>query len=112
MLDLMFLLPTDNKMQIVRDVILQSEKYTKGSYDRNLYVLSADNDDEGNVCDKSCVRIAKERGWKVFSLNNNTWTEYAGSENTGSGLKGDMNNDNKLTITDAVIIVDTILEKE
>lgn len=112
MLELMFQLPTDNKMQVVRDVIMQSEKYTKGSYDRNLYVLSADNDDEQNVCDKSCVRIAKERGWKVFSLNNNTWTEYAGSENTGSGLKGDMNNDNKLTITDAVIIVDTILEKE
>ena len=112
MLDLMFFLPTDSRMHIVRDIIMGLGRAVTGDFDRKLYVISADNDDEQNVCDKSCVRIAKERGWKVFSLNNNTWTEYAGSENTGSGLKGDMNNDNKLTITDAVIIVDTILEKE
>ena len=88
--------------------------HVTGDFDRKLYILSPDYDDEQNVCDKACVRIAKERGWKtfMFSRNDNSWTEYAGSENTGSGLKGDMNNDNKLTITDAVIIVDTILEKE
>ncbi|MCR4809181.1 MAG: BspA family leucine-rich repeat surface protein [Prevotella sp.] len=112
MLDLMFLLTTDTRMQIIRDIILGMGSYATGDFNRNLYVLSPDYDDEKNVCDKACVRIAKERGWKVFCLNNNAWTEYAGSENTGSGLKGDMNNDNKLTITDAVIIVDTILEKE
>lgn len=112
MLDLMFILTTDTRMQIIRDIIMNIGSAATGDFDRKLYVLSADNDDEKNVCDKACVRIANERGWKVFCLNNNAWAEYAGSENTGSGLKGDMNNDNKITITDAVIIVDTILEKE
>ena len=111
MTDLVFNLPTDTKMQVIRDVLMQSEKYVKGSYDRNIYLLSANNGEEGNVCDKTCVRIAKQRGWKVLSLNGTSWTEYAGSENGGSGMKGDMNNDNKITITDAVLIVDEILNK-
>ena len=111
MTDLVFNLPTDTKMQVIRDVLMQSEKYVKGSYDRNIYLLSANNGEEGNVCDKTCVRIAKQRGWKVFSLNGTSWEEYAGSENGGSGMKGDMNNDNKVTIADAVLIVDEILNK-
>ncbi len=111
MTDLVFNLPTDTKMQVIRDVLMQSEKYVKGSYDRNIYLISANNSDEGNVCDKTCVRIAKQRGWKVLSLNGTSWTEYAGSENGGSGMKGDMNNDNKVTIADAVLIVDEILNK-
>ena len=111
MTDLVFNLPTDTKMQVIRDVLMQSEKYVKGSYDRNIYLLSANNSEEGNVCDKTCVRIAKQRGWKVFGLNGTSWEEYAGSENGGSGMKGDMNNDNKVTIADAVLIVDEILNK-
>ena len=114
MLDLAFLLPTETRMHMVGEIIMGMGNHVTGDFDRKLYILSPDYDDEQNVCDKACVRIAKERGWKtfMFSRNDNSWTEYAGSENTGSGLKGDMNNDNKLTITDAVIIVDTILEKE
>ena len=111
MTDLVFNLPTDTKMQVIRDVLMQSEKYVKGSYDRNIYLLSANNGEEGNVCDKTCVRIAKQRGWKVFALDGTSWEEYAGSENGGSGMKGDMNNDNKVTIADAVLIVDEILNK-
>ena len=98
-------------MQVIRDVLMQSEKYVKGSYDRNIYLISANNSEEGNVCDKTCVRIAKQRGWKVFALDGTSWEEYAGSENGGSGMKGDMNNDNKVTIADAVLIVDEILNK-
>ncbi len=114
MLDLMFLLPTETRMHMVGEIIMGMGNHLTGDFYHKLYVLSPDHDDEQNVCNKACVRIAKERSWKVFqfSRNDNTWSEYAGSENTGSGLKGDMNNDNKLTITDAVIIVDTILEKE
>ena len=111
MVDLMFNLPTDTKMQIIRDVIMQSEKYVNGSFDRNLYVYSGNNENEKNVCDKFCIRLAKQRGWKVFALNGTSWEEYAGCENGASGMKGDMNNDNKVTIADAVLIVDEILNK-
>ncbi len=111
MVDLMFNLPTDTRMQIIRDVIMQSEKYVNGSFDRNLYVYAGNYENEKNVCDKFCIRLAKQRGWKVFALNGTSWEEYAGSENGASGMKGDMNNDNKITITDAVLIVDEILNK-
>ena len=114
MLDLMFLLPTETRMHMVGEIIMGMGNHLTGDFYHKLYVLSPDHDDEQNVCDKACVRIAKERSWKVFqfSRNNNAWTEYAGSENTGSGLKGDMNNDGRITISDAVIIVDTILNDE
>ena len=113
MLDLMFLLPTETRMHMVGEIIMGMGNHLTGDFYHKLYVLSPDHDDEQNVCNKACVRIAKERSWKVFqfSRNDNAWTEYAGSENTGSGLKGDMNNDNKVTIADAVLIVDEILNK-
>ena len=88
----------------VKEIVEECQKLKNG--DKIRYY-----ENEKNVCDKFCVRLAKQRGWKVFALDGTSWEEYAGSENGGSGMKGDMNNDNKVTIADAVLIVDEILNK-
>ena len=44
-----------------------------------FYVINTKDANEGNVCTKSQVAVAKEKGWKVYGWNG-SWVEYEGSD--------------------------------
>lgn len=54
-----------------------------------LYIIDTKSRDEGNVCTKSQVLIAKGKGWTVYDynggggLNEDDFPEYEGSDSTG-----------------------------
>ena len=49
---------------------------TEGYFD----VISISSSTEKNVCTKSQVKIATDKGWKVYAFNGESWEQYAGSE--------------------------------
>ena len=46
----------------------------------DFYVIDTTDENEGNVCTKSQVAVAKEKGWKVYDYNGGSMQEYEGSE--------------------------------
>ena len=54
----------------------------------DFYVIDTKNENEGNVCTKSQVAVAKGKGWTVYNYNG-SWgnkQEYEGSEDAAAGL--------------------------
>jgi len=51
----------------------------------NLHVIDLSYDGEKNICTKTQVELAKEKGWKVWAVdaNGGDYKEYEGSEPTG-----------------------------
>ncbi len=49
---------------------------TNGSF----YVIYTKDSDEQNVCTKPQVKIATDKGWKVYAYIGEDWEEYAGSD--------------------------------
>ena len=47
-----------------------------------FYVIDTKNSNEQNVCTKPQVKIATDKGWKVYDWNGGSSQEYAGSEVT------------------------------
>jgi hypothetical protein len=47
-----------------------------------FYVIYTKDSDEQNVCTKPQVKIATDKGWKVYDNNGGSPQEYAGSEVT------------------------------
>ena len=46
-----------------------------------FYVIDTKDENEGNVCTKSQLTIAKEKGWTVYDINGYNYQEYEGSNN-------------------------------
>ena len=44
-----------------------------------FYVINTKDESEGNVCTKSQVAVAKEKGWTVYAWSD-SWQEYEGSD--------------------------------
>jgi len=53
-------------------------KVTSGEF----YVIDTKSSNEQNVCTKPQVKIASDKGWKVYDYNGGSRQEYAGSEVT------------------------------
>ena len=49
---------------------------TEGYFD----VISISSSTEKNVCTKPQVKIATDKGWKVYAFNGESWEQYAGSD--------------------------------
>ena len=49
---------------------------------RKFYVIDTKNSNEQNVCTEPQVKIATDKGWKVYDNNGGSPQEYAGSEVT------------------------------
>ena len=49
---------------------------TEGYFD----VITTKDSNEQNVCTKPQVKIATDKGWKVYAFNGEKWEEYAGSD--------------------------------
>ena len=45
-----------------------------------FYVIDTKDSNEQNVCTKPQVKIATDKGWKVYAYNGEKWEEYAGSD--------------------------------
>ena len=54
----------------------------------DFYVIDTTDENEGNVCTKSQVAVAKEKGWTVYDFNGSfkNSQEYEGSEDAAAGL--------------------------
>ena len=48
----------------------------------NFYVIDTKNENEGNVCTKAQVAVAKGKGWTVYDNNGGSKQEYEGSDDT------------------------------
>ncbi|MDE7457165.1 MAG: hypothetical protein K2M96_10760 [Prevotella sp.] len=55
-----------------------------------FYVYDTQSSDEGNVCTKKQVQVAKGKGWKVYYYDYSEWNwlEYEGSDDTSSVADG------------------------
>ena len=64
-----------------------------------FHVIDTKDANEGNICTKSQVAIAKEKGWTVYDHNGeNDWpVEYEGSEDTPSSIDALLNDNGQPT---------------
>ena len=84
------------------DVLVASLPTVKN---RSFYVIDTKDENEGNVCTKAQVAVAKGKGWTAYDYNGGNYpsTEYEGSDDpTGVGTSlndnGQMTNDRWYTI--------------
>ena len=65
---------------------------SKGSF----YVIDTKDENEGNICTKTQVVVAKEKGWKVNDYNGGFLQEYEGSDEANS-IGASLNDNGKIT---------------
>ncbi|MBR6495137.1 MAG: hypothetical protein IKT22_07775, partial [Prevotella sp.] len=52
----------------------------------NFSVFKLDDEEEKNVITKSQVDLANSKRWKVWAFDGKSWSEYAGSDDTPTGI--------------------------
>ena len=68
-----------------------------------IYVLARNSQSEGNEITTEQVKIARNKRWIPYHLNNNKWEEIPG------GLKGDVNGDGKVNVSDVTALINMIM---
>ena len=61
-----------------------------------IHVINTKDENEGNVCTKSQVAVAKGKGWTVYDNNGGSKQEYEGSDNT-TAIDASLNDNGKMT---------------
>ena len=71
--------------QIKEDQMLKLVNSLPTVTNGQFYVINTKNSNEQNVCTKPQVKIATDKGWKVYDYNGGSVQEYAGSEPSAIG---------------------------
>ena len=61
---------------------------------------------EGNIITNEQIRLAKSKNWTLYKYLNGSWVEL-----TVSAVRGDLNGDGEVDVTDVDIMIDLVLGK-
>ena len=64
------------------DALVGSLPQMDKQYNAQISVINLSDYSEGNICTEDQVKVAKEKGWRVYAIRNNYAGEYEGADLT------------------------------